>query len=203
VLQLTRVHFVAPTTRQCQSATISHIAAERARAERSAQAFSLALLSLCVLVLGSAGCAGSSSGQPCAATIGTNQLPIPAASRLVQFLPDGRVVGIANETLQQLPVSTSTGLPIRQSSHVRDAVAKLRNALAPGLSDNPGGVVQEVWRADGAAVIARASGTAYAIIEHGSVRLASIQGTGCWNIAGPQFDRFGRAVARALLAPGD
>jgi hypothetical protein len=201
VLRLTRVHFVAPTTRQCHSATISHIGAERARADRRARAFSLALLSLCELALGGAGCAGSSSGQTCAGTIGTNQLPIPAASRLVQFLPDGRVVGIANETLQQLPVSTSTGLPIRQSSHVRDAVAKLRNALAGGLSDNPGGTVQEVWRADGAAVIARSSRvSAYAMIEHGSVRLANIQGTGCWNIADPQFDRFGRAVARAELA---
>lgn len=109
-------------------------------------------------------------------------------------------VGIASETLQQLPVSTSTGLPIRQSSNVRHAVAKLRNALAPGLSNVPGGVIQEVWRADGSDVIARASGIAYATIEQGSVRLANIQGTGCWNIADPQFDRFGRAVARAELA---
>jgi hypothetical protein len=162
---------------------------------------SLASLSLCVPVVGGAGCVGSSSRQARAGTIGTNQLPIPAASRLVQFLPDGRVVGIANETLQQSPVSASTGLPIRQSSHVRDAVAKLWKAFAPGLSANPGGTVQEVWRADGAAVIARSSRSmAYAIIEHGSVRLANIQGTRCWNIADPQFDRFGRAVARAVLA---
>jgi hypothetical protein len=159
------------------------------------------LLSLCVLVVGGAGCAGNSSGQACAGTIGTNQLPIAAASRLVQFLPDGWAVGIANETLQQLPVSASTGLPIRQSSHVGDTVAKLRKALAGGLSDNPGGTVEEVWRADGAAVIARSSrGMAYAMIEHGSVRLADIQGPGCWNIADPQFDRFGRAVARVVLA---
>jgi hypothetical protein len=164
----------------------------------------LAVLSLCLLGVVDAGCAGSSSGQACAGTtIGTNQLPLATTSRLVQFLPDGRVVGIAYEALRELPVSTSTGLPVRQSSHLRDAVAKMRTALAGRLSDVPG-IVQGVWRPDGAAVIARSSrGIAYATIERDAVRVADIQGTGCWNIADPQFDRFGRAVARAVLAPGD
>jgi hypothetical protein len=122
-------------------------------------------------------------------------------------LPDGRVVGIASEALLQLSFpagSNATGLPARRPPRLRAAIAKLQSALAPGLSNVPAQSVQEVWRRDGGALIVRSTrGIAYASIDGGAAHVTTIYGTGCWNIADPQFDRFGRAVARALVAPPD
>jgi hypothetical protein len=166
-------------------------------------------LTACLLIgacAATSGCIGGSgdSGGPCSATIGVNRLAIPPSGRIVEFLPDGEVRGIASIALRQFPTSSTAGLPRRPSRKVQAAVAKLQATLKSELALTPASAIQEVWRGDGRAVIARLMpGSYYVTLAGQEVRKTEIAGTGCWNYGDPQFDGRGRAVARAVLAPGD
>ena len=158
----------------------------------------------CLVACGCGGASAESEGASCSATIGVNRLPIPAASQVVQFLPDGRARGVSGVVLRSLPVSATAGLPARQSARVQSAVARIQGALKNELAITPASAIAEAWSRDGRAVIARlAPGNYLVTLRDGAARKVQLVGTGCWNFADAQFDAHGRAVARAVLAPGD